>query len=129
MIERRSAREWARLLRYYQAGLVNMGFGFGLYALFVWSGMNIYVAQVCAHVLGVAFNYLTYSRYAFAGDQGSKGRFILSYAGNYLLGLAMLTVVARVVPSPYLAGLLTTITVSVVNYVVLKRLVFVTRKA
>ena len=124
MFDWRSADEWKRLWRYYQAGIVNMLFGFGLFALFVRLGLNIYVAQVCSHVLGVFFNYFTYSRYAFAGDQGSKSRFVLSYVGNYFLGLATLAAVSQLVHSPYLAGLLVTVIVSVANYFILKRLVF-----
>lgn len=116
-----------RLWRYYQAGIVNMLFGFGLYALFVRLGLNIYAAQICSHILGVIFNYFTYSRYAFAGDEGSKTRFALSYVGNYVLGLAVLAGVAQFVGSPYLAGFLSTVIVSVVNYFVLKRFVFARR--
>lgn len=119
--------EWRRVWRYYQAGIVNMAFGFGLYALFVRLGMNIYLAQICAHVLGVMFNYFTYSRYTFAGNEGSKSRFVLSYVGNYFLGLALLAAIMQMLRSPYLAGLLSTLIVSVINYFVLKRLVFARR--
>lgn len=121
--------ERKRLFRYYQAGLVNMGFGYGLFALFVWAGLNMYVAQIAAHVLGVTFNYFTYSRYTFADQRGSKTRFILSYAGNYVLNLVTLALIAMVVVSPYIAGLAATIFVSLVNYFVLKRLVFSGRAA
>lgn len=117
-------REWPRLLRYYQAGLVNLAFGFGLYALFVAFGMNIFIAQIGSHLIGVAFNYMTYSRHAFAGEQGSMTRFALSYLVSYLLGLALLAAIAQVVSSPYIAGLLTAIILSLINYVVLRRLVF-----
>ena len=119
-----SADEWKRLWRYYQAGLVNTLFGYGLYALFVWTGVNMYVAQIAAHVLGMTFNYFTYSRFAFAGRDGSKGRFIASYILNYLLGLIALAAAAQAIRSPYLAGLVSVVFVSIVNYFILKRLVF-----
>ena len=90
-------------------------------------GLNIYVAQIVSHVLGATFNYVTYSRYAFAAHEASKVRFALSYAGNYLLGLGALAAITRVIASPYLAGLLATVIVSLVNYFVLKRLVFMNR--
>lgn len=124
MFEWRSADEWKRLWRYYQAGVVNTAFGYGLYALLVALGWNIYVAQITAHAAGMTFNYFTYSRYAFAGHDGSKGRFILSYALSYLLGLASLAAAVQVTGSPYLAGLLSVLFVSFANYFVLKRLVF-----
>jgi len=119
-----SADEWKRLWRYYQAGLVNTLFGYGLYALFVWAGVNMYVAQITAHVLGMTFNYFTYSRFAFAGRDGSKGRFIASYILNYVLGLIALAAAAQAIRSPYLAGLVSVVFVSLVNYFILKRLVF-----
>lgn len=124
MFDWRSADEWKRVWRYYQAGVVNTLFGYGLFALFVRAGVNMYLAQITAHVLGMTFNYFTYSRFAFAGHEGSKRRFILSYAFNYLLGLASLAAAALVTPSPYLAGLASVLFVSIVNYFVLKRLVF-----
>lgn len=113
-----------RLFRYYQAGVVNALFGYGLFSLFVAAGFNMYVAQITAHVLGVIFNYFTYSRYAFRDSHASKTRFALSYAGNYLLGLAALAAAAQVIASPYLAGLVSLIFVSMVNYFILRHLVF-----
>lgn len=107
--------------------MVNTAFGFGLYALFVWLGMNIYIAQILSHTLGVVFNYFTYSRYAFAGTPASKLSFALSYVLNYLLGLACLAIAVHFIDNPYLAGLASMLFVSVINFFVLNKLVF-TRK-
>jgi putative flippase GtrA len=122
-----SLPELRRLWRYYQVGIVNMAFGYGLFALFVKVGLNIYVAQAAAHVLGVIFNYFTYSRHAFSDMTGSRSRFVLSYAFNYLLSLATLAAVEQLIESPYLAGLVTVVFVSLLNYFVLKRFVFTPR--
>ena len=116
-----------RLWRYYQAGIVNTLFGYGLFALFVKLGLNMYVAQICAHVLGVAFNYFTYSRHVFEDSESSKLRFVLSYAFNYLLGLASLAAASLIIHSPYVAGIISIVFVSVVNFFVLKNLVFFER--
>ena len=123
MFDFRSVEEWKRLWRYYQAGIVNTLFGFGLYSAFVWAGANIYLAQVCSHVLGVIFNYATYSRYTFRSSP-RIGHFIASYALNYGLSLGLLIAVAKVVSSPYLSGLAVTAIVSMINYFVLKKYVF-----
>jgi putative flippase GtrA len=109
------------LWRYYQAGVVNTLFGLGAYALLVWLGLNMFVA----HVAGIAFNYLTYSRHVFRDARPAKLRFVLSYGGNYLIGLATLAAVAQVIPSPYIAGIVTALLVSILNYFVLKHLIFV----
>ena len=124
MFDWRRKEEWWQLFRYYQAGVVNVLFGYCLFALLVWLGLQVYVAQLVGHVLGVMFNYFTYSRFAFAGQQASKASFAMSYVGNYFLGLAGLWPALKAVPSPYVPGLISTVAVSVINYFILKRLVF-----
>ena len=116
-----------RLWRYYQAGIVNTAFGYGLYALFVALGLSMYLAQIVAHLLGMTFNYFTYSRHAFRDLNVSKGRFILSYAVNYLLGLAALWIASQFIASPYLAGFVAVVIVSLINYLILKNWVFSAR--
>ena len=116
-----------RLWRYYQAGIVNTAFGYGLFALFVALGLNMYVAQIASHLVGMAFNYFTYSRHAFHDSDVSKSRFIASYAVNYLLGLGALWAISHVVASPYLAGFIAVGIVSLVNYFILKHWVFTAR--
>lgn len=122
---RRGGRiDWWQVLRYYQAGIVNTLFGYGCFAALVWLGLDIFVAQLISHTAGTLFNYLTYSRYAFRSETGSPGRFVLSYAVNYLLSLGSLWALSRVVASPYVAGLLSIVAVSVINFAILKRFVF-----
>jgi putative flippase GtrA len=116
------------LFRYYQAGLINMAFGFSLYATLVAVGLNIYAAQIVSHVLGVAFNYFTYSRHVFRNSGPSKMRFVASYGINYLLSAAGLALVSLWIKSPYLAGFIVLINVSLLNYFLLKNLVFSEKK-
>jgi putative flippase GtrA len=115
--------------RYYQAGIVNTAFGLAIYSLFVWLGMNIFLAQLLAQVIGVAFNYFTYSSHVFRAAGPAKLRFVLSYVVGYFIALGTLALVARFVQSPYLAGAISALIVSVINYFVLKNLVFRTRAA
>jgi putative flippase GtrA len=124
----RSGEERRRLWRYYQAGVVNTLFGYGAFAALVALGLNLYVAQIVAHVAGVAFNYVTYSRYAFRGQGTSPGRFVASYAVNYLLSLAALAGFTRMGFSPYAAGLFSVACVSLINYFILAKAVFTTSR-
>jgi putative flippase GtrA len=117
------------LWRYYQAAIVNTVFGLGTYSLLVWQGLNIFAAQLIAHLLGTAFNYFTYSRHVFRGAEPAKLRFAVSYGVNYLMGLGTLYGVSLVVASPYLAGLATAILVSFLNFFILKYLIFARRAA
>lgn len=124
MLTRLRSERLVEVVRYYQAGIVNTLFGLGAYAALVRLGFNIYAAQAIAHVLGMAFNYLTYSRHVFRDAGPAKTRFVLSYAVNYLLSVATLALVARVIANPYGAGFLSAFIVSVVNYFALKLIVF-----
>lgn len=116
--------DWWQVFRYYQAGIINTAFGYGCFAALVWLGLDMFVAQLISHTAGTFFNYVTYSRYTFKSETGSLGRFVLSYAGNYLLSLGSLWALSRVIASPYAAGLLSIVVVSVINFVILKRFVF-----
>lgn len=113
-----------RLWRYYQAGIVNTIFGYGVYAVLIKAGLWMYAAQLVAHMVGVVFNYFTFSRHVFHDSQASKLRFAASYGLNYLLSLASLAAAAQLIPSPYVAGLVAITFVSLVNYLILKHFVF-----
>ena len=124
MIDRMGWARLAQIWRYYQAGILNAAFGFGLFALFVWLGLNLYLAQVVAHAIGVAFNYVTYSRHVFRAAGPAKLRFATSYMVNYLISLVTLAGADRLVQSDYLAGFLALVLTSFINYFVLKHWVF-----
>lgn len=117
----------ARVFRYYQAGVINTLFGFGLYVVFVWAGMSPYLAQLLAHLIGVAFNYLTYSKLAFPDAKAAKVRFIVFYCVTYLMSAILLALSLNFVSSPYAAGFLAASIASVINYFVLRRFVFLPR--
>lgn len=117
----------AELVRYYQVGIINTAFGFGIYLLLVKMGLNPYFAQILSHCLGVIFNYLTYSRHVFRHAHARVSRFLASYVGNYLLSLGTLAVALHFVTSPYAAGAISIIVTSLINYFALKHLVFVHR--
>ena len=116
-----------QLWRFLKVGVLNTLFGYALYSALVAIGLQMFVAQIVGTVIAVAFNYFTYSRHVFHAAPASRVRFVLSYALNYLVSLAALALAAIVVPSPYLAGLLATLVTAAINFVVLRRFVFVAR--
>lgn len=110
--------------RYYNVGLLNTAFGYGLYALLVFLGLNLFVAQIIGQICGATFNYFTYGRLVFRGVGSNLYSYVGAYGLNYLLALAFLTLAHRFIASPYLAGFVALVAVSVINYLVLKRFVF-----
>ena len=129
MIGRHDLKRLAEIWRYYQAGAVNVAVGFGLYSLLVWLSFNIFAAQIISHLLGMAFNYFTYSRHVFRDAKPAKLRFTLSYAVNYVVSLAILAGVSLFIRSPYLAGFVSVVLTSIINYFALKYAVFTRRAA
>jgi putative flippase GtrA len=113
-----------RLIRYYGVGAINTAFGFGLYSLLVFLGLNLFLAQLGATVCGVIFNYFTYSRHVFTGDRRSPMAFVAAYVFNYLMGLGLLALIHTVVKNPYGAGFLGLLVATAINYFVLRRFVF-----
>ena len=112
------------LFRFYQVAILNTVFGLSTYALLVWFGLNMYAAQLIAHIMGVAFNYFTYSRHVFRAAAPAKLRFMVSYAVNYFVGLMALVAFAQVIASPYVSGVAAALSVSMINFFALKYLVF-----
>lgn len=112
------------IARFYQAAVVNTCFGISVYFLLVYVGLNLFVAQAISFVLGVAFNYFTYSRHAFRNYESSLTRFLASYLFYYVVSLGVLAAFSKVFASPYVAGIATTVFMSVMNYFVLKIFVF-----
>ncbi len=129
MFDWRSPAEWRRVWRFYQAGVINTLFGYGAYALLVRLGLNIYLAQIASHLAGMAFNFLTYSRYVFKGHDASLIRYFASYAGQYAISVTALAGASAVGLNPYVAGLVAIGATSVVNYFVLKVFVYRVRGA
>jgi len=119
---------WLPILRYYAVGVLNMIFGYLVFVAFVALGMQVFAAQAVGYVIGVAFNYFTYSHLAFAGQQANRVTYLGSYVLNYLLSVAILWCLLQVMTSPYVAGILVTLIVSAINYVFLKTYVFRARE-
>ena len=117
----------AQLWRFLTVGVLNTLFGYALYAALVAIGLQMFVAQIVGTVIAVSFNYVTYSRHVFLDAPASRLRFVLSYALNYLVSLAMLALAAIAFPSPYLAGFVATLVTAAINFVVLSRFVFAPR--
>jgi len=125
MISRRlDIKGLALLWRYYQIGIINTLVGFCLYVGFVRIGLNLYVAQIISHLLGMSFNYLTYSRHVFTGSAPAKKRFVAAYGVNYVVSLGSLMLASQFVRSPYAAGAISIIIASLINYFVLRNFVF-----
>jgi putative flippase GtrA len=113
------------LVRYYGVGVINTVFGYGLYAGLIFIGLNLFVAQIIAHVSGATFNYFTYSRHVFHDSSERRPvTYIVTYAGNYVVGVGLLATAHHFVSSPYLAGFVALMVGTAINFFILRRFVF-----
>ena len=95
-----------------------------MYAGFVALGVNLFVAQISAQVIGMTFNYFMYSRHVFHDASASKTAYIAAYGVNYLVGFFFLAMFHFAGLSPYLSGFAALVCASLLNFFVLRRLVF-----
>lgn len=116
--------ELLRIIRYYFAGAINLFFGYILFVVLLWLGLQVFLAQALGYVIAVIFNYLTYSKIAFSDREGLKLSFLISYVANYGVSVLLLWILLLVITSPYIAGLFVAVGASLVNYFVLKKWVF-----
>jgi putative flippase GtrA len=112
------------LLRFYGVGIVNTAFGYSLFFLLIAAGLNIYLAQLIGHLIGMTFNYIMFRNHVFTGSAPAIGRYLAAYGVNYLLGLGLIALFSHFMRSPYAVGACAALTASAVNFVVLKVLVF-----
>ncbi len=116
----RFAQVWA----YAKVGVVNAMFGYLCYAALIFVGLGAFAAQLLAHLLGMAFNYFMFRRHVFKDSDAAIIRYIAAYAVNYVVGLGVLALLKTLVASDYIAGFLSIVIVAILNFVILKFLVF-----
>lgn len=115
---------FGQLWAYVKVGVVNAGFGYAVFSLLVFLAINMFAAQIIAHLAGMVFNYFMFRRFVFKNSRAAVVEYIATYAVNYVLGLAILAGLSRLIPSPYISGFLAIAIVAAINFVVLKFLVF-----
>ena len=113
-----------QLWAYVKVGVVNAGFGYAVFSFLIFLGVNLFAAQIVSHLAGMAFNYFMFRRFVFKNSRAAVVEYVATYAVNYVLGLAILAGLSRIIPSPYISGFLTIGIVAAINFVVLKFLVF-----
>ncbi len=108
-------KEAHRILRFLAVGLVNTGFGYASYVLFVAAGCPLWFTVVGSTILAMTFNYLTYGGLVFGGmSMRAAPRFALVnliVAGLNFIMLRLLTshgigpILAEAILLPMLASL------------------------
>lgn len=114
-----------QFLRFVLVGCVNTGFSYGLYAFFLWLGLNFALANLLAFSISILFSFSTQSRLVFGNhDWRLLLRFVLVWCAIYLFNIGLIALLMRMQMSAYLAGALALVPVTLLSYLLQKLVVF-----
>ena len=107
-------------IRFLFVGGLNTIFGYGIYALLVYTGLNIYVANVISTVLGIGHSYLWNRFYTFKSKDKALGeifRFITVYLISFAISNVILFVfVTKLGVNKYLGGLFNLVCTTLISW-------------
>lgn len=116
--------EARRIILFLAAGLLNTGFGYGVYALGVWAGLAPSMAVVVSTIAGIAFNYRTLGAVFAARGLSRLPHFVAAHAVFAPLNMAILHFAQAAGTGPYLGEVLALCVVVPLSYVVMRQIVF-----
>lgn len=106
-------------------GIVNTIFGYGIYLLLLFLGMNFAIAALLSTVLGVLFNFYTTGRFVFNSTENYLiFKFIMVYVIIYLFTVSGLSILYVYGISYEVGGALMIIPNALLSFFLNKRFVF-----
>jgi len=114
-----------RFILFLIVGLVNTGFGYGLFALLIYLKVHYSIATLISTFIGILFNFKTTGIIVFKNNNNMLiFRFFLVYGITYLLGLLFLYITNYFKISNYIAGAIWLLPGAVISYFLIKSIVF-----
>lgn len=108
-------------IRFLMVGVINTVVGYGFYALFIYLGLDAYLATTLSTILGVINSYFWSKYFTFRQPKKSLPealRFVLVYAVSYGANLALVYLfVDRMGMDKYLSGVACLFVTTIVSYV------------
>lgn len=123
-------KEAHRILRFLAVGLVNTGFGYASYVVFVAAGSPLWLAVAGSTILAMIFNYLTYGGLVFGGmSRQAIPRFALVNLIVAALNFTMLRLLVSHGMGPIMAEAILLPMLAALGYIGMRCLVFRPRGA
>lgn len=114
-----------QFVRFVFVGAFNTTVGFGVYAFGIYLGLAYYFASFIALVFGIGVSFFTQGRLVFQSQlRGRFPSFLFMWCLLYLLNIAVIRFLVTFDISYYSAGLLATLPVVLVSFVLQKLIVF-----
>lgn len=119
-----------RLIRFLLVGVLNTGFSYSLYALFLWMGIHFIFANLFATALGVIFSFRTQGVFVFGNrDWHLIWRFIPVWVFIYTINVTLIALILQVLPNAYVAGALALPPTVILSFLLQRRFVFAVPKS
>lgn len=113
------------LLTFIGVGILNTLFGYSLFCLFIFMGMQHIVAISLSFFCGTLFNFQTIGRFVFQSHNNKLIlRFFLLYIFLYFANLSLLETLKLIFESWYLAGAISILITAVLSFILNKFWVF-----
>lgn len=114
-----------QFVRFLIVGCMNTAFSYGLYAVFLWFGLNYALANGLALVLSLLVSFRSQGAFVFRNrDPRRLPRFIAVWLGIYLFNVALIAFLIRLGYSAYVAGAIALVPVTLLSYILQKFAVF-----
>jgi len=115
-----------KFIRFILVGILNTGFGVGMYCLLVFLSVPYWWATLISTILGVLFNFKTIGILVFENrDNSLIFRFILCYTLAYILNIGILYVfIEHIGLNGYWGGILATPFVATFSFLFQKMFVY-----
>lgn len=114
-----------QFIRFVLVGCINTGFSYGLYALFLWCGLNFVVSNGLAFVISLLFSFRTQGTLVFRNpDSSLLMRFVMIWSVVYVLNIAFISGLMRLGIGAYLAGAVALVPITLMSYLLQKFAVF-----
>ncbi len=114
-----------RFIRFLIVGVINTGFGYGLFALLIYVNFHYTLASLVSTILGVIFNFKTTGIIVFRNNNNNLiFRFFFVYGITYALGLIFLYITNMLNISNYAAWAVWLVPAAIISYFLQKVIVF-----
>ena len=112
-------------VRFLLVGLLNTGFSYAVYVLFLYLGLTYVLANLMALLLGIMFSFRSQSALVF---RRRNPRLMVRFAACWLmifgLNIGVITLLMRTGFDAYVAGALALLPMTLISYFVQRLLVF-----
>lgn len=120
-----SQKDRTRLFKFLLIGGLNTAFGYSVFLIALWSGMNYVLAAGVATVLGILFNFKTTGRLVFESkDHRRIPLFVLVYFIVYIVNVLGLRIFLALGIPAWLGGFFLILPCAVLSYILNKNYVF-----